>query len=245
MPYRDEKEALRARLEELERTISHIDARAREMEDLRREEPEIRRQRDDLRGKLRELEGRRTLPMLDDVRVASPCGEKWDEMVGDQTSRYCLKCEKNVYDLSSMTREQADALILAKEGKLCVRFYRRADGTILTADCPEGVARKRRRRVAAGVVGAGLLASGAMGAGMLFGTQGEVRHDAGRKTSTREVSGQVFEHAQEDRADRRSTMGQMVAPPPKPVMGHVSRHPTPVATDIDTDPLPFAPPAKP
>ncbi len=36
-----------------------------------------------------------------------------------------------------------------REGELCVRFYRRADGTMLTADCPRGLAavRLRMRRV--------------------------------------------------------------------------------------------------
>ncbi len=228
MPYRDEKEALRARLEELERSLSHIDTRSRELDDLRRDEPDLRRRRDELRGKLRELEGRRTLPMLDDVRVASPCHEKWEDMVGDQASRYCLKCEKNVYDLSSMTREQADALILAKEGKLCVRFYRRADGTILTADCPEGVARKRRRRVAAGLVGAGLLASGAMGAGLAMTDTGANPHTMGDmaavgKTGTHETTSPTFERGQPPR--RHVEMGGIGHVPPQHVtMGKMVVH---------------------
>jgi hypothetical protein len=31
-----------------------------------------------------------------------------------------------------MTRAQAEQLVQEKEGKLCTRFYRRTDGTILT-----------------------------------------------------------------------------------------------------------------
>jgi len=42
-----------------------------------------------------------------------------------------------------------------------VRLYRRADGTVLTADCPDGVRRKKRRLALFGAVGAGLMAAGA------------------------------------------------------------------------------------
>ncbi len=95
---------------------------------------------------LAEAEAKRRLPLLDRVRVAAPCPKKWSEMVGDAHTRHCGECNENVYNLSSLTREQAEALILEKEGKLCVQFYRRADGTILTADCPDGVKRRRRKR---------------------------------------------------------------------------------------------------
>jgi hypothetical protein len=37
-----------------------------------------------------------------------------------------------------MGRDEAENLLLNVEGRLCVRFYRRADGTVLTQDCPVG-----------------------------------------------------------------------------------------------------------
>ena len=37
-----------------------------------------------------------------------------------------------------MTREEAHQLIAQHEGGVCVRLYRRADGTVITADCPVG-----------------------------------------------------------------------------------------------------------
>jgi len=37
-----------------------------------------------------------------------------------------------------MTRIEAENLLMNSEGRLCVRFYRRADGSILTKDCPVG-----------------------------------------------------------------------------------------------------------
>jgi len=97
----------------------------------------------------------KTLPILDNLRIASPCTADWDEMRGDERVRFCGRCEKNVYNLSSMTRGEAEALVREKEGRLCVRLYKRADGTVLTADCPVGVRRERlRQRMWASVLSA-------------------------------------------------------------------------------------------
>ena len=84
------------------------------------------------------------LPVLNNVRVASPCGQSWDEMEGDDRSRFCGHCKLRVYNLSGMMRPEAEALVRDSEGRLCVRFYRRRDGSVLTADCPVGRRRARR-----------------------------------------------------------------------------------------------------
>ena len=75
---------------------------------------------------------------LANVRVASPCPANWNEMVGDDRKRFCGQCKLNVYNLSGMRQDEAENLLLNSEGRLCVRFYRRADGTVLTQDCPVG-----------------------------------------------------------------------------------------------------------
>jgi len=90
------------------------------------------------------------------LKVASPCKESWDGMVGDDAVRFCRRCEKNVYQLSNMTAAAIEALLADKGGDLCVRFFQRKDGTVLTADCPVGARRRRRKQVALGV-GAGAL----------------------------------------------------------------------------------------
>ena len=82
---------------------------------------------------------------LANVRVAAPCSARWADMTGDARTRFCAGCQKHVYNLSEMTAEAAANLVREKEGRLCVRFYRRADGTLLTADCPVGTARVSRR----------------------------------------------------------------------------------------------------
>jgi len=82
---------------------------------------------------------------VDEIRVASPCNARWNDMSGDERARYCGQCSKHVFNLSAMTRAQIETLVREKEGKFCGRFHRRADGTMLTADCPSRLRRVRAR----------------------------------------------------------------------------------------------------
>lgn len=75
---------------------------------------------------------------LDNLHIASPCPASWHAMTGDDKARFCKTCQKNVFNISMLTRQEAEALILEKEGNLCVRLARRKDGTIITDDCPIG-----------------------------------------------------------------------------------------------------------
>lgn len=81
---------------------------------------------------------------LNNIKIASPCSANWDEMLGDNRKRFCGECKLNVYNLSGMTKEEAENLLIETEGRLCVRFYKRSDGTILTQDCPVGWARIKK-----------------------------------------------------------------------------------------------------
>jgi hypothetical protein len=44
-----------------------------------------------------------------------------------------------------MSKKDAEALITSAEGRLCVRYYHRLDGTILTDNCPVGLRALKRR----------------------------------------------------------------------------------------------------
>jgi hypothetical protein len=145
MTFRSDLDALRARHDALEGEVA---ARQRELLETRRMIDEVQR--------------RAHLPVLDNIRVAAPCTADWSKMVGDERVRACGDCSKNVYNLSGMTREEAEALLVEKEGRLCVRYYRRTDGTILFGDCAVGVKRRRRRRIVAGA--AALLATAGVAA---------------------------------------------------------------------------------
>jgi hypothetical protein len=110
---------------------------------------------------------------LDVLHVASPCPVSWDAMPGDGRVRFCPQCRQHVYNLSAMNRAEAETLLAEREGRVCVRFYRRADGTVLTSDCPVGLwAVRRRLAVLAGAVAGLLLLVPAWRAGMSAADRG-------------------------------------------------------------------------
>lgn len=82
---------------------------------------------------------------LEGVRVAAPCPADWDKMVGDERVRYCGQCSLHVYNLSGMTKPETEGLVANAEGRLCVRYYKRADGSILTRNCPVGLRALKQR----------------------------------------------------------------------------------------------------
>ena len=88
---------------------------------------------------------------LENLKVASPCSQDWDTMIGTERRRYCGECWLNVYNLSGMSRPEAENLIMNAEGRLCIRFFKREDGTVLTQDCPVGwqAVKKRVSKTAA------------------------------------------------------------------------------------------------
>lgn len=98
------------------------------------------------------------LPDGSTISIASPCAERWDAMVGDERVRHCSRCDKDVYNLSGMSADEISALLARRGERPCVRFFKRKDGTMLTADCPVGRPKKLALRVVA-------LAGMALGAG--------------------------------------------------------------------------------
>lgn len=82
---------------------------------------------------------------LENIRIASPCPANWDEMYGNDRMRFCGECKLNVYNLSGMSRNEAENLVSNAEGRLCVRYFQRKDGTIITQNCPVGWAKVKAR----------------------------------------------------------------------------------------------------
>lgn len=84
-------------------------------------------------------------------------------MDGDDHVRFCRECNRNVYNLTAMTEREAKRVVEEREGRLCVRFYQRQDGTVLTSDCPVGGKRSfvlagARAALAVATVAAGISA---------------------------------------------------------------------------------------
>ena len=93
-----------------------------------------------------------TVNELNGATIAAPCPVSWEKMRGDDRVRFCDQCQQHVYDLSEMTTAEALELIRRNDSRLCVQLYRRADGTVLTSDCPVGLRwklwKKLRKRMA-------------------------------------------------------------------------------------------------
>jgi hypothetical protein len=144
---------------------------------------------------------------LRQVKVASPCPADWNRMIGNERVKFCGQCELHVYNLSAMTTLEAESLIARTEGRLCVRYYRRTDGSIITQDCPVGL-RAFKQRVARVKRALTSLALGFL-AGLGF-------HGVANR-----FGGFLLEPAG-GWGTRSATMGKMVAPqipPPGSVMG--------------------------
>ncbi|MDQ3711758.1 MAG: carboxypeptidase-like regulatory domain-containing protein [Acidobacteriota bacterium] len=84
---------------------------------------------------------------INSLRVASPCTVGWETMSGDERVRHCNSCELNIYNITEMTKLEVEDLITKRKDRVCIRLYKRADGTVLTKDCPVGI-RAYQKRVA-------------------------------------------------------------------------------------------------
>ncbi|WP_053231311.1 hypothetical protein [Sandaracinus amylolyticus] len=166
-PYRDRHDALVWRrralareLDEAERAVARRDRVARRLSVID----------DVLRDEAR--------PMLESLEIARPCKARWEDMQGDDVVRRCQRCDREVYDLARMTRAEAEALFARADESPCVRLRRRADGRVITADCPVEAPTLLARLATAGVAGA--LAGGAASVAVAMMTPAGT-HDRARR----------------------------------------------------------------
>lgn len=103
---------------------------------------------------------------LNKIKIASPCQMNWNDMLREadengrsDRTRFCQTCSKNVYNISAMAKEEAEQFLTEVQGKVCVRLYRRRDGTIITDDCPVGLKRIRYQLRRLSAICGGLIAS--------------------------------------------------------------------------------------
>lgn len=158
---------------------------------------------------------------LEDLKIASPCDQRWDSMTGDERVRLCEKCALHVYNFEAMTRAEVKDLVLRTEGRFCGRFYRRTDGTVVTSDCPVAFDRlKHRVGIAAGSFFS--LVGMAIGA-MLFLARG--RYEAVNVGEVPAVK-KVCNWATGNQPSHQAMAGGIVAMP----MGSVTPTPLPPAT---------------
>ena len=141
---------------------------------------------------------------LEQIEIASPCSAAWNEMEGDDRVRFCRQCHQNVYNLSAMSRSEAETLVQEMEGVPCVRLYRRMDGTVLTDDCPVGV-RRAPKAIYSGLARLGIVAMIIIAAFW----------DTGRRNGTSALR----------RIEPFATIINWIwpSPPPAPLMGSIGR----------------------
>ena len=80
---------------------------------------------------------------VNSIKIAAPCGVSWDSMEGDERSRFCGECKLNVHNVSSMSDAEVKDLFRNANRGVCVRLFRRFDGTVITDNCPVGLRRIR------------------------------------------------------------------------------------------------------
>lgn len=181
---------------------------------------------------------------LDRVRIASPCKANWNEMSGDERSRHCRECKLNVYNVAGLTKKEAEALLekAAAGQRVCLRLSRRADGTIITNDCPVGVKLARRLKIRAAALR--LSATAAVFWMLGIARPASAREELGKVAApkySRQQPAPVNNNL-EPEADT-TMMGGIRAPDPEPTMGqpvaapqppHLPDNPTPIV-DPDTE----------
>jgi len=150
---------------------------------------------------------------LNDLKVASPCEESWEAMLGNERKRYCGSCQLNVYNLSGMSQAEAERLVAEAEGRLCVRFYKRADGSVITQDCPVGWAKIKNRAKVLATAAFSLILS--LFSGLMFASYFGKPKDFGKRIPA------IFSVPE-------STPDQKVYP----LMGNVAPRPTPSEREV-------------
>jgi len=105
-----------------------------------------------------------SLQVLNEIRIASPCTVSWRSMRGDERVRHCSRCDRKVFNLSQLSSEDAAQLLEEHGHDLCVRLFKRRDGTVMTEDCRASSGGRWRIAAWAASLVASLFATGCMGA---------------------------------------------------------------------------------
>lgn len=211
-PYRDGADGRVARAKNLERWLARLSEAEAMRASIEREhallDESIRQERQEL---------------LSRVRIKTACREAWASMVGDDTQRHCARCDRPVFDLSRMTRNEIETLFANEGGRPCVRFHRRPDGRVVTADCPPEERMSSSVRAAA----AGALAGAAVAAGFSFAMlprmadmSMELRHlEQEAKSLRARVDGLESSDAREDFASLEARVNHLAGVMYPPMMG--------------------------
>ncbi len=74
---------------------------------------------------------RKPLPLLDNLHIAEPCKLDWEKMTGDDRSRHCDECNHPVINLSALSANEAEGMLVANANRICVTYLRKSNGEIV------------------------------------------------------------------------------------------------------------------
>jgi len=96
---------------------------------------------------LSDFESKIHLPtFLANLSISAPCSEDWNLMTGDDKKRLCSSCKIHVYNITALKSSEAEAFLSSEFGnEICVKYFKRSDGTIITENCPIGLRSLRRQ----------------------------------------------------------------------------------------------------
>ena len=158
------------------------------------------------------------ISLLDRVTIPEPCPASWETMRGNSRKRFCDQCGKHVHNLSALTRDEAERVLMEHGDDLCGRIKRRGDGRIVTRWEPKAPERWPRwaRAVAAVAMWAFTLVSGGCWQGVAGGmrTGGSVRVDGATPASAPDSSAaqSVDPEVSNDRESNPAALGDVTKP---------------------------------
>ncbi len=132
---------------------------------------------------------------FDSLNIDDPCTEPWENMDGSEKKRFCGKCEKDVFNLTAHSRNEAERIVRRSGGRICIRFARLPNGTTITSDRPLYQISKRAGSIAAGVMATTLSVSG------VAYSQGGVMFERDSVRETQPAVSQKLESPQENTSD--------------------------------------------
>lgn len=74
---------------------------------------------------------------LERFKVIDQCPVRWEQMQGGRQERTCTQCEHSVVNVSRMSRDQAEQLIVSRQAageKVCIYYDLTPDGRIQTEE---------------------------------------------------------------------------------------------------------------
>lgn len=78
------------------------------------------------------------------------CPKLWAQMQGNEKTRFCDVCQKNVHNLSMMTAQERQSLLAGTGESPCVAYFKHVNGTPIDVTAlPDGIPLKKKLTKAA------------------------------------------------------------------------------------------------